>query len=332
MSLDLVTGGGGYMGSYLARKLMEKGRQVRIFDIQKTPYCPAEADFVQGDMRNREDVKKSLEGVERVFHVAFVQSLSKLPEEQRYAINIGGMENFLEESHRAGVARFIFASTIEVYGTRPPCPCYEDAPKDHPVGWYGRHKWICEQMLWRMHEQTGLPCTALRMPTICGRGFYNHRPMLAMMDRILENKVMAVPGDGSVPGDFVLLDDVIDGFLLAGEKEAAVGEPFNISCSGPSTHLEVIAAMKEAVGSTSSVIKIPAPLVRIGLWAGRLFKIHDLPADQDDYLFNPNHYAVDKARKLLGYAPKATAAEAAASLILGYREDRDFVKQRSKSY
>ncbi|MEW6775878.1 MAG: NAD(P)-dependent oxidoreductase, partial [Bdellovibrionota bacterium] len=288
MPIDLVTGGGGYLGGNLAKALLSLGRQVRIFDVQKTSNCPAEAEFVQGDMRNREEVRKALEGVGRVFHIAFVQSLSKRPEAERYAINIGGMENFLEESLAAKVARFIHTSTIEIYGTRPPLPAPETAPTDEPVGWYGRHKLICEQMLWRFHKDTGVPCSALRMPTICGRGFYNHRPLLELMDRVLDGKSVGVIGDGSTPGDFVLLEDVLQGFLLAGDRPEAVGEAFNISCRAPSTQLEIVKAMIDEAESKSAVVRVPAPLAKAGLWVGRLLKVHDLPPDQDGYLFHPN--------------------------------------------
>ncbi len=332
MNIDLVTGGGGYLGSHVVRALMDRGRTVRILDVQKTPYCPDGARFVQGDMANREDVRRAMAGVERVFHIAFVQSMSKRPEAEKRRINIGGMTNLLEEAAAAGVRRFIYTSTIEIYGTRPPFPCYEDAPKDHPVGWYGEHKWICEQMLWEFSKKTGLPGTALRMPTICGRGFYNHRPLLALMDRILENRAVGVIGDGSVPGDFVLLEDVVQGFLLAAEKPEAPGEAFNISGNGHSSQLEVIRAMIEAAGSKSRLVHIPKILARTGIRLGRLAGVHDLPPDQDDYLFNPNHYAVDKARRLLGYRPAATPADAAAALIRGYRLDRDYVKKRSENY
>src|SRR3990172_7610392 len=265
MGLDLVTGGGGYMGSYVVRALLAKSRRVRVMDVQKTPYCPPEAEFFQGDISDRAAVQKALDGIERVFHIAFVQSLSMRPEAERYRINIGGMENLLQESRAAGVGRFVFASTIEIYGTRPPHPCLEGAPTEEPVGWYGRHKLLCEEMLWRFSKETGLPCVVLRMPTICGKGFYNHRPLLSLMDRILENEIVGVAGDGSTDGDFVLLDDVVQGFLLAGEKKEALGEAFNISSKeGASSQEATMRAMIEAVGSKSRVFHIPAFLARIG--------------------------------------------------------------------
>lgn len=330
--MDLVTGGGGYLGSHVAAALMADGRRVRILDVQKTPYCPAGAEFFEGDMSRPEDVRASMRGIERVIHIAFVQSMSRRPEDVRYRINIGGMTNLLEAAHAEGVRRFVYTSTIEIYGVTPPFPCLEDAPKDEPVGWYGRHKWICEQMLWDFSRKTGLPSVALRMPTICGRGFYNHRPLLKLMDRILDSKTVAVTGDGSVPGDFVLLEDVVQGFMLAANHPAAPGEPFNISGKGASSQLEVIRAMTGAAGSSSRIVRIPVWAARGGIRLARTLGLHDLPPDQDGYLFNPNHYSVEKARRMIGYEPRATPAEAAAALIAGYAQDREYVRQRSENY
>ncbi len=328
--MDLVTGGGGYLGSALSRALLEAGREVRIFDLRRGSNCPLSAEFIEADMRDAQAVRSALQGVERVFHIAFVQSLSRRPEAERYEVNLGGMRNLLEASQQVGVERFVFASTIEIYGTRPPLPCPEDAPRE-PVGWYGRHKLECEDLLWQAAAQ-GLPATALRMPTICGRGFYNHRPMLGLMDRILAHKRVAVIGDGSIPGDFVGLEDVLAAFELAAREPGALGEAFNVSSAGRCSQREILEAMVEAVESRSRIVSLPAWLARLGVVVGRWLRIHDLPSYQDGYIFYPNCYSIAKARARLGYAPRSTSAQAAAALICGYREDRAPIRARAASY
>ncbi|MGE0711011.1 MAG: NAD-dependent epimerase/dehydratase family protein [Planctomycetota bacterium] len=330
--LDLVTGGAGYLGSHVARALLARGRRVRVLDLTRTAACPEQAELIEGDMQRPEVVRAACEGVERVLHIAFVQSLSRRPEAERRAINLGGMDHLLAESVRAGVARFVFASTIEVYGTRPPYPCREDAPLDRPVGWYGEHKLRCEEKLWRCAREQGLSATALRMPTICGRGFYNHRPLLELMDRVLDGRPVAVVGAGETPGDFVHVDDVVQAFLLAAERSEAAGEALNVSAAAEGSQRQVIEAMIAAVGSRSRIVPLPRALLRLLLPLGRLLRVHDLPPEQDGYLFFPNHYGCDKARRLLGYAPRYTVAQAAAALIEGYREDRPRVRERAWSY
>ena len=328
----LVTGGAGYLGSHLAQELLRRGDKVRIFDIQSTKYVPEEAEFIQGDMRDLEAVRRAVEGVDTVFHLAFVQSLSKLPERERWDININGTENFLKVSVEKSVRRFVHTSTIEIYGTHPPYPCPEDSPTDNPVGWYGRHKLEAEKILWRYYREQGLDATAVRMPTVCGPGFYNHRPLLMLMDRIIDGKAVAVIGDGKTKGDFVYYQDVIQGYLLAAEKKEAVGEAFNLSCDGSSTHLEIIQALRQAVGSHSMIVKIPKSLLRSLLYFLIAIRLTDLPRYQVDYLLYHQDYSVEKAKRLLGYKPTKTATEAVTELIKGYVQDREFVKQRSRNY
>lgn len=328
----LVTGGAGYVGGHLARALAERGEKVRILDVQKTKYVPEGAEFVKGDMRSKETVRKCLKEVDTVFHVAFVQSLSKLPEAERWDININGSENVFRESVAAGVRRFVHTSTIEIYGTNPPFPCPEDAPTDRPVGWYGRHKLEAEKILWRYHRDHGLPATAVRMPTICGPGYYNHRPTLDLLDRILDHKIVPMAGKGDIPGDFVYFEDVLRGHLLCAEKEKAVGEAFNISTDRSSTHLEIVQALIRAANSRSRIVHVPRSFAVPMLDITRLLGLHDLPRYQYDYLFHPNVYSVEKAKRLLGYRPTKSAAEAAVELMKGYMKDREFVRKRASSY
>lgn len=332
MAIDLVTGGAGYLGANVARALVAGGRRVRVLDVADSARRPAEAELVASSIEDRDRVREAMHGVERVFHIAFVQSLSRRPEIERYRVNVGGMRNVLDAAVEAGVARFVFASTIELYGTSPPDPCTEDAPTDAPVGWYGRHKLLCEEALWQTAEDEGLACVALRMPTICGRGFYNHRPLLSLMDRILDGRSVAVVGDGSTAADFVLLEDVVDAFVLAADAKAPAGEALNVSCRGRATHLDVVRAMIDAAGSGSKIHRVPGPLVRAALSVGRTLHLHDLPREQDGYLFAHNHYAIEKAARLIGYSPRATAPEAAAALIRGYAEDRASAWQRAARY
>jgi UDP-glucose 4-epimerase len=330
--LKLVTGGAGYLGSHLARELLTCGEEVRVFDIQQTKYIPDTTEFLKGDMRDQAAVRRAMEDVDTVYHLAFVQSLSKLPERVRWDININGTENFIQASVDTGVERFVHTSTIEVYGTMPPCPCTEDAPMEHPVGWYGMHKLVTEKMLWECYREQGLKATAVRMPTICGPGYYNHRPILQLMDRVLEDKPIALVGDGGIMGDLVYYKDVLSAYLLCGEHPAAVGEAFNVSCKTPSTQLEIAEALIAEAGSQSPILRLQPAATKALLTLSSVFGLTDLPLYQLGYVLNNNVYSVEKAHELLGYAPTMSAAEAAVELIRGYAADREFVQRRSRSY
>ena len=330
--LALVTGAAGYLGGHLARALLAAGWSVRGFDLKTSKYVPPDVEFLALDMRDGGRVRAAVRGARVVFHLAFVQSMSRLPEEVRRDVNIGGTTNVVRAALDEGVSCFVHTSTIEVYGTRPPVPCPEEAPTDRPVGWYGRHKLEAERIVQRAHREQGLPVVLLRMPTICGPGAYNHRPLLSLMDRILDGKAVAVSGDGSTKGDFVDVRDVTDGYLLAAASPGAVGQVFNLSSRGAATHRELIDAMIRAVGSRSRVWEVPARVAGPAVKAAAALGLTELPLEQIGYLLFDNVYSIEKAKRLLGYRPRRSTAEAAASLIRGYAADRAFVRARSESY
>ena len=131
MALHLITGGGGYLGSHLASRLMEGGHEVRILDLARSRTIPEGVEFVEGDVRDAAAVRRASEGVGAVHHLAFVQSMSRRPESFQREVAIDGTRNVLEAAATCGVRRFVFTSTIEVYGTRPPVSeeCAVDEPR-----------------------------------------------------------------------------------------------------------------------------------------------------------------------------------------------------------
>jgi len=330
--VDLVTGGAGFVGSFLARRLLDLGREVRVFDVESSDYLPADAEFVRADMRDAEAVSRAVAGVDTIYHLAFVQVFSRRPESERWAINYGGTDNFLRASVEHGVKRFVHASTIEVYSPFPPYPVTEDSPTDRPMGWYGRHKKACEQLCWDYFRERGLQLTMLRLPTICGRGYYARIDLLRGFDWLIANGPVLWIGGQQFNGDFLWIDDCVDAFLLAGSKDEAVGEVFNISCAEPNTSLEIIQAVMDAAGNTRKIRLVPPWMVWPTARAACRLKIIDMPAEQLVYLMCDYHFSIEKATRLLGYRPKMNAAQAAAELMLGYMEDRDRLRDKARTY
>jgi len=330
--MDLVTGGAGFTGSFLARRLLEAGREVRVFDLGPTEYLPAGAEFIAGDMRDKALVRQAVRGVDTVYHLAFVQAFSKRPESEKWQVNFGGTENFLEASVDEGVERFVHTSTIELYSPFPPFPCTEEAPSDKPFGWYGRHKKAVEELCWRYSWQYGLPVTMLRLPTICGRGYYVRIDLLRAFDWVLANRPVLWIGGRQYQGDFVWVEDVVDAFILCATRPEAPGEAFNISCSEPSTSLEIIQAILDTAGNTHKIGLVPPAIVWPVLNLATRLKVLDMPAEQLQYLQGDYSFSIAKARRLLGYDPKMSASEAMIEMLKGYMEDRDRVMRIAKSY
>jgi nucleoside-diphosphate-sugar epimerase len=327
----LITGGAGYMGCHLARTLLDKGRKVRILDVFHSPHMPGRAQFIEGDIRDAKTVDKAAKGADVILHLAFIQSLSRRPLREKWEINVGGADNVFRAAVQNKVKRLVNASTIELYGACPPTPCTEQAPKDNPVGWYGRHKLDVERLL-RKYQAKGLAATNLRMPGICGPGSYNHGPLLDILDRIIAHKPVPLPGDGDIPASLAHYLDVAQAFVLAAESDNAVGESFNIACRAPATHREILQAMKQAVHSRSLLIAVPRALSMLTVSLAVFLSYSDVPDHQVDYAFNPVHISCDKAAHLLGYNPQHSTTDAARDQILGYVEHRAFVRERNSNY
>jgi UDP-glucose 4-epimerase len=331
MALHLITGGGGYLGTHLARRLVGLGHSVRVFDLAAARELPDGVETVTGDVRDVSALRYASQGVDCVHHLAFVQSMSKRSPDEQRAIGIDGTRNALEAAAASRVRRFVNTSTIEIYGSSPPCPCPEDAPKD-PVGLYGRLKWEAEKLAFELGRARGIEVTALRMPTICGPGFFNHRTVLSLLERALDGKPVAVVGSGGTRGDFVHVDDVVEGYLLASARPEAVGEAFNISSSASATHLEIVRAIVTRMGSRARILHVPRVVARLALPLGRILKMSELPSEQDGYVLHDNCYSIEKARRLLGYSPARSTVDAASALAAGYLSEREQVRERSVSY
>lgn len=184
----------------------------------------------------------------------------------------------------------------------------------------------------RFHEEHGLPLVMLRLPTICGRGYYARIDMLRAFDWIIANRPVAWIGGKQFMGDFVWVEDCVDAYLLAAGNDAAVGEAFNVSCAEPNSSLEIIQAIMDAAGNTRRVHLVPPWIAWPAAKLACRLKVLDMPAEQLQYLMCDYHFSIDKARRLLGYEPKMTAAQAAAELMLGYIEDRDALRNKARTY
>lgn len=333
MALHLVTGGAGFVGSILARRLLEQGEDVRVFDMVHSDRVPEGVQMYAGDMRDRRAVRHACRGVDVVYHLAFIQASSKNVRAKRWNINFKGTKHFIEYSQDAGVKRFVLVSSMDVYSPRPPCPCTELASTEHPYGWYGRHKAAVERLAMEYHEMSGFPVVTLRFPTICGPGYYARKSLLDLMDWIARGRPLIWIDGPDIRCDFVHIDDVIQGLLLAGRApDKAGGQVFNVSCSEPATPVDLMKACLHHLGRRMPIIRVPR---EPGIALARLMtrtNILDFPPEQLDYLFYDNFYSSDKARKTLGYEPQFTAEEAVIELFRSYLPQRTSIRAKAKNY
>ena len=151
MGLSLITGGAGFIGSNMVRFLLEKGESVRVLDNfengkkENLAEIADKIELIVGDVRDTDIVKKSVDNIDVVYHLAALGSVPRSIADPAtsHDVNVNGTFNMLESSRQADVKRFILASSSSVYGENPVLPQHEDLPLA-PISPYGATKAIGE--------------------------------------------------------------------------------------------------------------------------------------------------------------------------------------------
>jgi len=297
-SLFLVTGGGGFIGSHVAGRLLGEGHRVRVLDNFSTgsranldlgaAHAP-HLDVVEGDIRDLGTVEAASHGVDVVFHQAAMRSVPRSVKDPLGANenNVTGTLNVLEAARRAGVRRVVYASSSSVYGDRPDLPKREDQTPA-PISPYAVSKAAGEQYAAVWSRLYGVETVGLRYFNVFGPKQDPASEYAAVIPRFilwaLQRAPLEVHGDGTQSRDFTYIDNVVEANLLAGRSPEAIGEVFNVGCGSRVSLLAIIASLERLVGR---------PLQR-NHTPGRAGDVAHTLAD------------VSKAKRLLGYTPLVT--------------------------
>jgi UDP-glucuronate 4-epimerase len=314
----LVTGGAGFIGSHLTRRLLDRGARVTVLDDFNDFYDPARKRvnilpfqnepcyaeryrLVEGDIRDAAVVRRLFEQNEfdAVVHLAARAGVRpSLAEPILYEeVNCIGTLNLLEAARRHGPRVFIFGSSSSVYGINEKVPFSEDDEINQPISPYATTKRTGELLCYNYHHLYGLKTSCLRFFTVYGPA---QRPEMAIhkfTDLLARGKPVPLYGDGSSRRDYTYIDDIVDG-LVATLDLAPDFEILNLG--GAET-----TALKDLVLWIAEELAVP-PLIEY------------LPAQPGDV---PITYAdVTKAHRLLGYAPKVSIREGLKRFVAWYRE------------
>lgn len=259
MSLYLVTGGAGFIGSNIVGELVKRKEGVRVIDNfitgkrENLSSFTGNIELIEGDIRSRDDLKKALKGVDYVLHQAALRSVPKSVEDPFLTndINVNGTLNLLFEAKKAKVKRVVYASSSSVYGDVKKFPQKEDF-NTRPISPYGVSKLAGENYCRAFSATFGLETVSLRYFNVFGP---RQNPeskysacIPAFLSRVLNDNPPIVEWDGKQSRDFTYVSNVVEANLKAAVKKGISGEVFNIACGTAISILDIVDELNKRLG------------------------------------------------------------------------------------
>jgi len=301
----LVTGAAGFIGSHLADRLAAEsevvlvddfsiGRRENLSGIEGRPGV----GIIEADITDRERMREVMRGVDVVFHLAISDLRTSIRHPwMSHDINAGGTLSLCLAALEHGVARFVYVSSSEVYGTAERVPMAEDHPL-RPTTVYGASKLAGELYAQACHRTHGLPVTVVRPFNTYGPREPHEGMRAEVIPRfLLELKAGREPvvfGDGSQTRDFTFVEETVAGIVAAGECDALVGDVVNVARGREVSIAEIARLLAEQAGRPDARVR------------------HADPRPGDVH----RHYAdISKARRLLGFDPRIDIREGLARTV-----------------
>jgi UDP-N-acetylglucosamine/UDP-N-acetyl-alpha-D-glucosaminouronate 4-epimerase len=300
----LVTGGGGFIGHHLVRRLVADGYDVRVLDNFSTGRRERleglKVGLVEGDLRSYERANTAVRGADVVFHLGALPSVPRSVQDPltTSAVNVEGTLNVVLAARDEDVRRVVFASSSSVYGASPSLPKAEsDQPL--PISPYGVSKVAAEHYCRTFTTVYGLETVSLRLFNVFGPGQDPLSQYAAVVPRFIaalrSGNRPTVYGDGKQTRDFTFVDDVVEAFVLAAAAAPAAGEVINVCAGSETSILALLEILSELLGTDPDPLFEPAR-------AGEVRASHGNNA---------------KARELLHWGPRWSIRDALDASIEG---------------
>lgn len=257
----LVTGGGGFIGSHVVDRLLERGMTPRIFDLSASPYhSPLEVETFTGSITDPANLDLAMRDCDAVIHLAAVADVGHVHADPVLAeeVNTRGTLNVLEAACRAKVGRVVYGSTTWVYSDCVEQEVDEETPIPAPRHLYTATKLAGETYCAGYAELFELESTILRFGIPYGPRARAAGVVAKFTDLAFEGKPLTIAGDGSTTRSFIYVEDLADGIVAALKPEAA-GRTYNLSGDEVVTILEIAERVQENTDDCEIVHTPPRP-------------------------------------------------------------------------
>jgi nucleoside-diphosphate-sugar epimerase len=316
-----ISGGAGFLGLHLARRLLAEGHAVRTVDVAPLddPQLERDVEELRGDIRDPARAGELAAGADVLVHTAAALPIRGSRDEIRN-INVSGTATLLAAAVEAGVRRVLFISTTAVYGVPKTHPITEDAPL-HGVGAYGQSKIAAEEVC-NEFGRRGLETVVLRPKTFIGPERLGVFEIL--FDWVREGRRIYVLGSGRNRYQLLAVEDLVKAIVLAAEADVA-GETLNLGATEFGTVRSDLEALIGHAGSSSRVTPVPARPAEMILRALELARLSPLAEWHYRTAHRDSYVDVARAQRLLGWAPRLSNVEALTRTYDWYLANRERV-------
>jgi len=321
----LVTGGTGFTGKALVRRLLDEGHTVTALDYKEGLKTEELRDWgakvVIGSVTDKAVVEEAVQGVDIVQHMAAAFRELDVPESYYDEVNVGGTRIVLEAAKQAGAKRFIYTSTCGVHGNVDNPPGGEDAPIQ-PADYYQHTKYLAEPIVLE-YNCPEMPCVILRPAAIYGPG--DPERFFMIFKRVASGK-FPMFGTGKTLYHPLYIDNLVDALMLAMDPGKGDGEAYLIA---DEEYVEIGDLVKRTGKALGVDVKIPhfpvTPLVIAGHICEKVCKpFHVTPPifpRRVDWYRQNRAFNIDKAKRDLGYEPKVGLDEGLKRTAEWYRSE-----------
>ncbi|MBK6345195.1 MAG: SDR family oxidoreductase [Bacteroidales bacterium] len=315
----LVTGGAGFIGSNLIETLLKQDNTVVCLDNFSTgkreniePFLRHSAfTMIEGDIRNLDDCRKALTGVEYVLHQAALGSVPRSINDPITSndVNIGGFVNMLVAARDAGTKRFVYAASSSTYGDHPALPKIEENI-GRPLSPYAVTKYVNELYAGVFAELYGMEIIGLRYFNVFGKRQDPDGAYAAVIPKFIKSLIQGIPpvinGDGSHSRDFTYIDNVVqvNQLALLTTNPEALNTVYNVAYGENASLNELFGYLTGFLSGFDPKIAAIKPVYG--------------PARKGDVLHSLA--SIDKARRLLGYNPEYSLRSGLEQAIQWYYE------------